>query len=245
MAARAGALRNGAVDVLVSRWPTGYVELAGGEGDGAVTRIRYLGLLPGFCGRGLGGQLVADATRRAWTVHLRTRTSRRFARSRSTPVSGRVRPHSANYLARGYRLVRCAEVNRTHRASDSEAGRGATETLRPGILNRACAETPRPCRRAAGGRAEDRQVIEDIPAARTACAGSRRAGRRPSSRSCCRHLGEQLGASDSGQPSVSGTAEAEHRLDATYCVDHSSGFVHLAVVVARRSHPRTVRASLC
>jgi GNAT superfamily N-acetyltransferase len=122
--------------------PTGYVELAGGEGDGETTRICYLGLLPGFCGHGLGGQLLADATRRAWTVHLRTRT---------LPPVGRVELDTceldspaalANYLARGYRLVRQVEVNRpAQRASASDAARGPARTTRPGILKRACAES--------------------------------------------------------------------------------------------------------
>ena len=92
--------------------PTGYVELAGGEGDGAITRIRYLGLLPGFCGRGLGGQLVADATRRAWTVHLRTRTLPPVRQVVLDTCEWDSPAALANYLARGYRLVRCAEVKR-------------------------------------------------------------------------------------------------------------------------------------
>jgi GNAT superfamily N-acetyltransferase len=92
--------------------PTGYVELAGGEGDGAITRISYLGLLPDFCGRGLGGQLVADATRRAWTVHLRTRSLPPVRRVVLDTCELDSPAALANYLARGYRLVRCAEVNR-------------------------------------------------------------------------------------------------------------------------------------
>jgi GNAT superfamily N-acetyltransferase len=90
---------------------TGYVELAGGEGDGSVTRIRYLGLLPGFCGHGLGGQLLADATCRAWTVHLRTRTLPPVARVLVDTRELDSPAALANYLARGYQLVQCTQVN--------------------------------------------------------------------------------------------------------------------------------------
>ena len=120
--------------------PTGYVELAGGEGDEAITRIRYLGLLPGFCGRGLGGQLVADATRRAWTVHLRTRTLPPVREVVLDTCEWDSPAALANYRPAGTGSSVCRGEPATQRASDSEVGRGAAVILRTECLNRACAE---------------------------------------------------------------------------------------------------------
>jgi GNAT superfamily N-acetyltransferase len=86
--------------------PTGFAELTGGAGPGrTTTRIAYLGLLPEFRGRGLGGHLVAHATQRAWTVHRRHRDLppvERVELDTSTLDSTRALP---TYVKRGYQLV--------------------------------------------------------------------------------------------------------------------------------------------
>ncbi|HEX4247175.1 MAG TPA: GNAT family N-acetyltransferase [Pseudonocardia sp.] len=54
--------------------PAGYVELAAStpaHAAGTHTEIAYFGLLPRYIGRGLGGQLLTDGIRRAWTLHER------------------------------------------------------------------------------------------------------------------------------------------------------------------------------
>jgi ribosomal protein S18 acetylase RimI-like enzyme len=76
--------------------PAGYCELEG-EPGGSV-EIVYLGLLPQFTGRGLGGCLVTLAARRAWAkgarrVWLHTSS---FDHPAALP----------NYLARGFRLFK-------------------------------------------------------------------------------------------------------------------------------------------
>ena len=47
--------------------PAGYAELDGTADDGEV-ELAYFGLLPSFTGRGLGGHLLTEALRRAWTL---------------------------------------------------------------------------------------------------------------------------------------------------------------------------------
>lgn len=102
--------------------PTGYAEVVGGEGvRGTTTRISYLGLLPGLCGRGLGGHLLTDVTRRAWTVHLRAPALPRVERvevDTSETDSDHALP---NYRARGYHVVREAKVERSVSGSDRRA----------------------------------------------------------------------------------------------------------------------------
>jgi GNAT superfamily N-acetyltransferase len=54
--------------------PAGYVELAASspaKATGTHAEIAYFGLLPRFIGRGLGGQLLTEGIRRAWTLHER------------------------------------------------------------------------------------------------------------------------------------------------------------------------------
>ena len=51
---------------------TGFAELwLGHSADRTATYVKFLGLLPEHCGLGLGGHLVAQVTRRAWTAHHR------------------------------------------------------------------------------------------------------------------------------------------------------------------------------
>jgi ribosomal protein S18 acetylase RimI-like enzyme len=61
---------------LVETWvawiqgtPAGYVELA--ESSTCDVEIAYFGLLPGFLGRGLGGHLLTEGLRLAWTMPAR------------------------------------------------------------------------------------------------------------------------------------------------------------------------------
>jgi GNAT superfamily N-acetyltransferase len=89
--------------------PAGYVELAASapaKGTGTHTEITYFGLLPRYIGRGLGGQLLTEGVRRAWTLHERC--------TELAPVSvvwlhtctldG---PHALrNYTARGFQAFR-------------------------------------------------------------------------------------------------------------------------------------------
>jgi GNAT superfamily N-acetyltransferase len=54
--------------------PAGYIELAAAspaKATGTHAEIAYFGLLPRFIGRGLGGQLLTEGIRRAWTLHER------------------------------------------------------------------------------------------------------------------------------------------------------------------------------
>jgi GNAT superfamily N-acetyltransferase len=49
--------------------PAGYAELAGTSTvDSTEVEIAYFGLLPGFFGIGLGGHLLTDALRKAWSL---------------------------------------------------------------------------------------------------------------------------------------------------------------------------------
>ncbi|HET9140672.1 GNAT family N-acetyltransferase [Actinophytocola sp.] len=82
--------------------PAGYVELAGSSTvDVSEVEIAYFGLLPGFLGQGLGGHLLTEALRLAWSM------AGRWPR---TPPVRRVWVHTctldgpaalANYQARG------------------------------------------------------------------------------------------------------------------------------------------------
>lgn len=100
---------------LVETWvawvrgtPAGYIELAGSStGD---VEIAYFGLLPGFLGRGLGGHLLTEGLRRAWTMATR--------RPGIEPVH-RVWVHTctldgpaalANYQARGMTVYRTEDA---------------------------------------------------------------------------------------------------------------------------------------
>lgn len=85
--------------------PVGYAELDGAGGDPGEVELAYFGLLPPFVGRGLGGHLLTEALRRAWTLADRA------------PVepTRRVWVHTCtndgpaalvNYQARGMRLYR-------------------------------------------------------------------------------------------------------------------------------------------
>ncbi len=87
----------------VNGTPAGYVELDAQTRDDAThAEIAYFGLLPRFIGRGLGGQLLTEGIRNAWTLHDR------FALPPVTRVwlhtctlDG---PHALrNYVARGFR----------------------------------------------------------------------------------------------------------------------------------------------
>jgi len=74
--------------------PAGYFEL-----DATVeesVELAYFGLLPAFAGRGLGGWLLTEALRRAWTLGPRQ------VRVHTCSLDG---PHAlANYRARGMRV---------------------------------------------------------------------------------------------------------------------------------------------
>ena len=84
---------------------TGFAELWLGQlPDQTATHIAYLGLLPECRSVGLGGQLVTDVTRRAWTAHQRVAWLPRVERvtvdctDLSTPTA------LPNYLGRGFRI---------------------------------------------------------------------------------------------------------------------------------------------
>jgi GNAT superfamily N-acetyltransferase len=90
--------------------PAGYVELDGRH-PGAV-EIAYFGLLPSFAGQGIGGHLLAEGLRQAWSLGGRW--------AHQTPIQ-RVWVHTcsqdgpaalANYQARGMALYR-TEVTET------------------------------------------------------------------------------------------------------------------------------------
>lgn len=84
--------------LTVSGETAGYFELQARDGE---TEIMYFGLAPGFIGRGLGGWLLTRAVEEAFAlgnapVVLNTCT-----------LDG---PHAmANYLARGFRIVRAED----------------------------------------------------------------------------------------------------------------------------------------
>jgi GNAT superfamily N-acetyltransferase len=82
----------------------GYLELDGGpQGD---VQVAYLGILPGFTGKGLGGALLTAGVDRAW---------RRGAERVWLHTCSLDAPHArANYLARGFRPYDFV-VRRSHR----------------------------------------------------------------------------------------------------------------------------------
>jgi GNAT superfamily N-acetyltransferase len=82
----------------VDREVAGFVELEA-EANGDVG-IVVLGLFPEFVGRGLGGVLLTEATRIAWTLGSPTR--RVWVQTTSTD-----HPHALrNYESRGFRIFR-------------------------------------------------------------------------------------------------------------------------------------------
>lgn len=89
--------------VLDRGTPAGYAELdgtAGGE-----VELAYFGLLPSFVGRGLGGHLLTEAIRRAWTLGDRwdsVPTRRVWVHTCSNDGPSAL----ANYQARGLRVYR-------------------------------------------------------------------------------------------------------------------------------------------
>jgi GNAT superfamily N-acetyltransferase len=95
--------------------PAGYVELDSEPGDSSTeVQIAYFGLLPAFIGRGLGGQLLTEGIRKAWSIHDRWP---------ALPPTSRVWVHTctldgehalANYQARGLRPYRTDEHEEHH-----------------------------------------------------------------------------------------------------------------------------------
>lgn len=77
--------------------PAGYFELAHHPDDGSV-EIVYFGLLPEFIGRGLGGWLLSEATRRAWDAGAARVTLHTCTLDHPAALP--------NYLARGFTVVR-------------------------------------------------------------------------------------------------------------------------------------------
>lgn len=80
----------------VAGTPAGYFELDCGVE--AAIEIAYLGLLPEFVGRGLGGYLLSEATRRAWEKGA----SRVWLHTSSFDHPAAL----ANYRSRGFRLFK-------------------------------------------------------------------------------------------------------------------------------------------
>lgn len=86
---------------------TGFAELWLGEPpERTATYIKYLGLLPEHCGVGLGGHLVADVTRRAWTAHRRVPSLPRVERVSVDTRDWDDLHALPNYLARGFHIER-------------------------------------------------------------------------------------------------------------------------------------------
>ncbi|HTF51270.1 MAG TPA: GNAT family N-acetyltransferase [Pseudonocardia sp.] len=99
--------------------PVGYVELAispapdssnpdllDAGSAGTHVEIAYFGLLPRFVGRGLGGQLLTEGVRRAWTLHERVPGCAPVERLwlHTCTLDG---PQALrNYLARGFQVFR-------------------------------------------------------------------------------------------------------------------------------------------
>ena len=87
--------------------PVGYVELSAAPVErGSEVTINCLGLLPRYIGRGLGGQLLTEGVRRAWTMHERTAhlPQVRRVRLRTTSLDG---DHALpNYRSRGFEVER-------------------------------------------------------------------------------------------------------------------------------------------
>lgn len=83
----------------VSGTPAGYFELERQDGDNV--ELAYFGLLPGFIGRGLGGELLTDAITRAWDMGA----ARVWVHTCSLDHPRAL----ANYQARGFRIFRTEE----------------------------------------------------------------------------------------------------------------------------------------
>jgi len=75
--------------------PAGYFELE--RQDGGSVEIAYFGLVPGFIGQGIGGWLLTEALRRAWSLAGTTRVWLHTC-TLDAPQA------RANYEARGLRL---------------------------------------------------------------------------------------------------------------------------------------------
>ncbi|MFB8768961.1 GNAT family N-acetyltransferase [Nocardiopsis alba] len=84
--------------------PAGYVELEGQ--DAGDVEIVYFGLLPGFLGRGLGGHMLTEALRRAWSMGERPAGHEATRRVWLHTCSLDGEHALANYRARGLRLYR-------------------------------------------------------------------------------------------------------------------------------------------
>jgi GNAT superfamily N-acetyltransferase len=96
--------------------PAGYLELAISpapdlprmDSNGTHAEIVSFGLLPRFVGRGLGGQLLTEGVRRAWTLHERVPGCAPVEQVwlHTCTLDG---PHALrNYLARGFQVFRTA-----------------------------------------------------------------------------------------------------------------------------------------
>ncbi|GAA1098644.1 GNAT family N-acetyltransferase [Nocardiopsis metallicus] len=84
--------------------PAGYAELEA-QPEGAV-EIVYFGLLPGFLGRGLGGHMLTETLRRAWTLADR-RPGREPTRRVWLHTCSLDGEHAlTNYESRGLRVYR-------------------------------------------------------------------------------------------------------------------------------------------
>lgn len=83
--------------------PVGYFELEA-QPEGSV-EIVYLGLLPGFAGKGLGGYLLTQAVHRAW--RMRPGVRRVWAHTCTLDHPGAL----ANYLARGFTVFKEEEAD--------------------------------------------------------------------------------------------------------------------------------------
>lgn len=90
--------------------PAGYVELAAETRDDAThVEIAYFGLLPRFIGRGLGGQLLTEGIRNAWSLRDRSRELPQVSRVwvHTCTLDG---PHALqNYTARGFQIYNTSE----------------------------------------------------------------------------------------------------------------------------------------
>lgn len=85
---------------------TGFAELEGGVGEWRdVTRIAYMGLLPDYWGRGLGGLLLTNVVRRAWTLSERHPGLPVVRRITVDTQSLDSEPALPNYCARGFTIV--------------------------------------------------------------------------------------------------------------------------------------------
>ncbi len=82
--------------LYVGGTPAGYFEFDCGEE--AAVEIAYLGLLPEFVGRGMGGYLLSQATRRAWEKGA----NRVWLHTSSFDHPAAL----ANYRSRGFRLFK-------------------------------------------------------------------------------------------------------------------------------------------